>query len=278
MKNRVSTFRLSIFFTLLGTCSFGQYSSKTEDTLRSRFPWPAEKQVAVSLSFDDGRASQLDTGLPILDKYGVKATFYVNPSNIEERLADWKLAASRGHEIANHTLTHPCSGNFAWSRKNAVEELSLDEIAREVDGASRVINELFGFSPATFAYPCGQKYVGRGQQVSSYVPLISKKFVAGRGWRDEASNDPFVCDLAQIFGVELDGLSLEKAERLVEEARENGHWLVFCGHDIGGPAKQTTLDTTLEALCRYSLDPANGVWIDTVERVGRYVQDRRKQH
>jgi hypothetical protein len=114
--------------------------------------------------------------------------------------------------------------------------------------------------------------------VSSYVPLISKKFVAGRGWRDEASNDPFVCDLAQIFGVELDGLSLEQAERLVEEARENGHWLVFCGHDIGGPAKQTTLDTTLEALCRYSLDPANGVWIDTVERVGRYVRDRRKQH
>jgi hypothetical protein len=107
------------------------------------------------------------------------------------------------------------------------------------------------------------------------VPLVAKTFIGGRGWRDEAANDPTRCDLAQLLGVELDGLSFREVELRIEQARNDGHWLVFCGHDIGGPGRQTTLDITLEALCQYSLDPSNGVWIETVERVGNFIQTQR---
>ena len=39
--------------------------------------WPEGKKTALSLTFDDARLSQVDQGLPLLDAYGVKATFYV---------------------------------------------------------------------------------------------------------------------------------------------------------------------------------------------------------
>jgi peptidoglycan/xylan/chitin deacetylase (PgdA/CDA1 family) len=43
------------------------------------FSWPEGKRAAVSLSFDDARLSQIDTGLALFRRLGVKATFYVVP-------------------------------------------------------------------------------------------------------------------------------------------------------------------------------------------------------
>ena len=50
------------------------------------FPWPEGKRFALSLSFDDARASCLDHGIPLLNTHGVKATFYVLPHPVEEHL------------------------------------------------------------------------------------------------------------------------------------------------------------------------------------------------
>jgi hypothetical protein len=41
------------------------------------FEWPNGKKAAISLSFDDGRSSQVQGGTALLDQFGVKATFYV---------------------------------------------------------------------------------------------------------------------------------------------------------------------------------------------------------
>jgi peptidoglycan/xylan/chitin deacetylase (PgdA/CDA1 family) len=254
--------------------AFAQYPGAVGED-KSSFQWPGGRKAALSLSFDDGRPSQLDNGLPILNRYGVKATFFINPGNVADRVDDWKMTMAQGHEIANHTSTHPCTGNFVWSRNNALEMMTLEDMAMEIEGASQAIQKLFGSVPQTFAYPCGQKFVGRGRETKSYVPLIAERFVAGRGWLGEASNDPGRCDLAQLLGVELDGLSSQEAIQWVEEAGEYGHWLVFCGHDIGGPNRQTTVDTTLDALCRYAVDPANGIWVATVERVAKFIKKQR---
>ena len=83
------------------------------------FHWPAGKRVAVSLSFDDARLSQIDRGLDVLNPTGVKATFFVVPEGVKQRLEGWKRAVASGHEIASHSLNHPCSGNFPWSFHNA---------------------------------------------------------------------------------------------------------------------------------------------------------------
>jgi peptidoglycan-N-acetylglucosamine deacetylase len=38
--------------------------------------WPRDKRAGLSLTFDDARPSQVDSGTPIRDWYGIKATFY----------------------------------------------------------------------------------------------------------------------------------------------------------------------------------------------------------
>ncbi|MCC6862937.1 MAG: polysaccharide deacetylase family protein [Bryobacterales bacterium] len=239
------------------------------------FRWPDGKRVAVSFSFDDARTSQVDAGLALFEKHGVKATFYVSPRSVEKRLEGWKKAVAAGHEIGNHSNTHPCTANFGFSAANALEDYTLARMDQEFDNANRAIERMLGVRAATFAYPCGQKFVGRGTEVKSYVPLVARKFLAGRGFRDEMANDPKVCDLAQLLGVESDGLSFEQMREMTGTAAARGGWLVFAGHEIGAPGRQTTQAAALEQFLRYAADPANGIWIDTVRAVGEYVRTHR---
>ena len=247
---------------------------KAQET-RPAFHWPAGKRVAVSLSFDDARASQIDVGLPLFDRYGAKVTFYVNPPNMENRLEGWKKAAAKGYEIGNHSRSHPCTGNFTWSRKNDVEDYTMARMALEMDSANAETERMLGVKPVTFAYPCGQKFIGRGEETKSYVPLVAKRFLAGRGFRDEAANAPAFCDLAQLLAVQSDGMSFEQMKDAVLTAQQEGAWLVFAGHEIGSPAYQTTEAAVLEQFLKYAKDPANGIWLDTVEAVAKYIQTQR---
>jgi len=240
-----------------------------------QFDWPQDRQVGVSISFDDARASQLDVGVPLLNSYGVKATFYVSVVPLRERLSDWKAAVAAGHEIGNHSMRHACTGNFPWSREKALEDCTLEQMAVELDQANAEIEKLVGVHPQTFAYPCSQKFVGRGVNVKSYVPVVASRFLAGRGWRDEAPNDPAFCDLAQLMGFDLDGLTWEQLKVLIDEARARHAWLVLGGHDIGEKGRQTTRIDTLRAFCEYAKDPKNGVWVDTVANISRYVAEHR---
>ncbi|MEN6428288.1 MAG: polysaccharide deacetylase family protein [Phycisphaerales bacterium] len=244
-------------------------------TSATRFTWPEGRRVAVSLTFDDARPSQADVGIPIFDEYGVRATFYVSPSRVPERLDAWKAAVAAGHEIGNHSVRHPCTGNFTWSRQKALEDYTLTEMATELDQANAEIHRLLGVHAVTFAYPCGQKFVGRGPDTQSYVPVIAERFIAGRGWRDEGVNDPAFCDPAQLMGVEFDGLTFEQLKVLIDAAAKNGFWLVLCGHEIGEAGYQTTRADTLRAFCEYARDPQNGLWVDTVANVTRYVLEHR---
>jgi peptidoglycan/xylan/chitin deacetylase (PgdA/CDA1 family) len=240
-----------------------------------KFNWPEGKHGAVSITFDDARFSQIDTGLPILDKYGAKATFYVSINSLEKRLDAWKKAAANGHEIGNHSLTHPCSGNFSFARERALENYTLNKMHYELEESNIIIERLLNVKPVSFAYPCGQKFVGRGQNLKSYIPVVAEKFLTGRGWMDEWSNDPAFCDMSQLMGVELDGKDFGQVKQWIDKTTANGGWLVFCGHEIGEGGRQTTLSPTLKALCEYAQDPTNGLWLDTVQTVASYIVKQR---
>ena len=81
-----------------------------------------DRVAAVSMTLDDGLRNQDEFAVTLLNKYGIKATFYVIPGLTPEtneeaakkRPGDhggmsWlrlKELAAQGHEIANHTWTH----------------------------------------------------------------------------------------------------------------------------------------------------------------------------
>ena len=243
--------------------------------IEGSFTWPQGRRAAVSLSFDDARLSQVDTGLDILDEHGAKATFYVSIKMVDKRLDGWKRAVAGGHEIGNHTMNHPCSTSFAPGE--CLEDYTLQRMDEELTGANAAIAERLDVTPVTFAYPCGQKFVGRGENTQSYVPLVAQHFLVGRGFRNECPNSPERYDPAQAAGVDFDCLSFAQMKWMIEWAVRTGGWLILAGHEIGNPANYQTVDTdTLTEICRYANDPANRIWIDTVAIVGGYINKQRQ--
>ncbi|ULQ54712.1 polysaccharide deacetylase family protein [Flavihumibacter fluvii] len=240
------------------------------------FKWPDGKKMAISLSFDDARESQVLVGTALLDAYGIKATFFVVPSAVEKQLAGWKKAVTNGHEIGNHSLTHPCAGNFAWSRDNALENYTLKQMRTNLTTCNQQLETLLQVKTDVFAYPCGQKYVGTGTHTKSYVPLVAKMFILGRGWKDEAPNDPRFCNFAQLTGTEMDGKDFEDILPMIKNAREKGLWLVLAGHEMGEPGEQTTRLSMLKQLLEYAKDPANGIWIAPMGTVAKYIKNGEK--
>jgi peptidoglycan-N-acetylglucosamine deacetylase len=240
------------------------------------FEWPVGKRAAVSLSFDDGRPSQMDAGLPVLNALGLTVTFYVVPERIEARQTAWRAAARAGHEIGNHSLRHPCTGNFSWSRDTALENYGLAQMDAELDQANADIKRLTGVTPRSFAYPCGQTFVGRGPTTSSYVPLISKRFVAGRLWLGETANDPAFVDLSQVHAVSMDDRDLAALQTMLDASVEQGRWLVLAGHDISEqPGPMTTRVSLLKALAEYLSVRERGIWVAPVGTVADWIVARR---
>ncbi len=275
VRNHLVYYSIVLLCSLFsGVCQGQGYSVGTVQK-KSDFRWPEGKRMAISLTFDDARLSQPDLGIPLLDKYGVNGTFYVSPDNMVQRVEAWKKAVSNGHDIGNHSQLHPCTGNFDWSRHKALEDYNLLSMNAELDTANKIIQETLGITPVSFAFPCGQKFVGRGELTRSYIPVIASKFETGRGWLDEGPNDPAFCDMSQLTGMELDGKSFEQVKGLIESAREKGLWLVLAGHEMNNGGAQTSLLSTIEAICKYASDPANGIWIDDVHSVASYIKEKR---
>ena len=78
---------------------------------QTKNPWNGKK-CAVVLTYDDALNTHLDNVIPALDSLGFKGTFYLTgyfPGS-RTRVADWSKAGKKGHELANHTLFHPCAG------------------------------------------------------------------------------------------------------------------------------------------------------------------------
>ncbi len=226
--------------------------------------------VALSLTFDDARDSQLDVAVPILEAYRLRATFFVLPAPVSRRQSDWEALVKSGHEIGNHTLSHPCSANFGFSRTNALEDYSLERIEAEIDDASGRIEQLLGVRPESFAYPCGQSFVGRGERRTSYVPLVARRFAAARGYGSETANDPRRCDPAHLEAFTIDGLDAGALVGLLDEAATTGRWVIMAGHDVGESGEQTVLVDSLKALCHRAAQP--DVWVAPLLEVAKYLR------
>jgi peptidoglycan/xylan/chitin deacetylase (PgdA/CDA1 family) len=231
--------------------------------------WLNGKKAALSFTFDDARQTQLTNAIPCLDQYGIKATFYVLQKNVERDVAGWQRIAQEGHEIGNHTISHPCSGNFAHSRHRALELFSWSQMEDEIIEANHLVKETLGVLPQTFAYPCGNSFVGRGPNRQSYVPLIAQYFKAGRATLN-SGNAKGICDVSHLHAVGIDRAEAENLIRLIDQARANNEWLIFYGHELGDVEGHGMTTDTFDEVCRYARQ-FEDIWIDTVAAIASTV-------
>jgi polysaccharide deacetylase family sporulation protein PdaB len=88
----------------------------------------------IALTFDDGPHPRYTREiLDILDEYHIPATFFFVGENVSYYSDTAREVAKRGHEIGNHTYSHPCASK--QSEKALREELAkCDDIIKSVTG------------------------------------------------------------------------------------------------------------------------------------------------
>lgn len=65
------------------------------------------KEKAVYLTFDDGPIPEITPWvLDLLDKYGIKATFFLVGDNVRKHPEEFHMILKRGHRVGNHTFNH----------------------------------------------------------------------------------------------------------------------------------------------------------------------------
>ncbi len=250
---------------------------QSQRTANAASPWPGQCRGAVSLTFDDGLASQLERAIPLLNEYGLQATFYLNPpkdgdeSAWQDRLAPWRKAARQGHEIGNHSLGHTCSRNFAFmNARRGLEDMTLQDIEADVLAAEHRLR--IGVPEQTvrsFCYPCYQDYVGAGEARQSYVPVIARHFVAARS-KGETANDPALCDLHSLWSWPVERMSGAELVGLAERASAEGRWSVLTFHGVH-EGHLSVAEGDLRELCSFLQRHNEQIWTAPVATVAQRV-------
>ncbi len=102
-----------------------------------------EKKIAIS--FDAAWGDEhTEPILNILDEYGVKTTFFLVKFWAEKFQDDVKEIHARGHEIGNHSSTHP-----------NMTKLSSEEMQKELLGLEEAVMSVTGKKPTVFRPPFG---------------------------------------------------------------------------------------------------------------------------
>jgi peptidoglycan/xylan/chitin deacetylase (PgdA/CDA1 family) len=104
---------------------------------------------ALALTFDDGPSEATPEILEILAQYGVSATFFLCGANVERLPEIARSIADAGHEIGNHSHSHP----YLFLR-------SPSAIQKELLRAQEAIVAHAGVRPVWFRAPFGVRWFG----------------------------------------------------------------------------------------------------------------------
>ena len=86
---------------------FGDFVARVETT-----------EKVVALTFDDGpHPVNTPKMLDLLDRHGVKATFFMMGRNVERHPEVAREVVRRGHEVGNHSYSHP---KMIWMTPGAI--------------------------------------------------------------------------------------------------------------------------------------------------------------
>lgn len=227
--------------------------------------WPDGAKAAVSLSYDDALHSQLDHAIPALNKYDLRASFYLTLSApvVRERLEEWRAAAAAGHELGNHTLFHPCSktppGRDWVAAHNDLDNYTLAQINQELDTANSFLKAIDGRDQRTLTPPCIDSRVSDG----NYIKATRDKFVAIKGFEQ---------GLPEGFSSMMmpSGSNGEELIAFVKAATEQGGMANIIFHGVGGDHLAVSTEAH-EALLKYLDENRATYWTDSYINIMKHL-------
>mgnify|MGYP000987246751 CR=1 FL=1 len=139
----------------------------------------AREDNKLSISFDAAWGTEYTRGiLDILDQYEIKTTFFVVEFWVEENPEMAREIVNRGHEIGNHSATHPEVGN-----------LSAAEIEGEIMSTHATIKEVTGFEAKLFRPPFGHYSEPMLEKIGSLGYSTIQWDVDSLDWKERGAED-----------------------------------------------------------------------------------------
>lgn len=130
------------------------------------------RRRSVALTFDDGPSEQTESLLEYLDREDVKATFFMCGMNVQRWPRIAGQVAAGGHQIGNHTHSHP-----------HLPLKSPARIDREFTRAQSIITDATGIAPMLLRPPYGLRWFGM-KAVQQRLSLLSVLWtVIGNDWK-----------------------------------------------------------------------------------------------
>lgn len=179
-------------------------------------------EPVVTFTFDDAPASSAELGAAILERNGMRGTFYIagggcgalSPNGPLASIDQLRALAASGHEIGCHTFTHP-----------AVSSITIDELAEELRRNSAFLHHHAGIIPRNFAYPYGD--------VSFRTKLyLGSRFDSCRS--DYRGVNTGTLDLGTMKCCALENASINRARimTMIRQAVNTNGWLIFSSHAV----------------------------------------------
>ena len=126
----------------------------------------------VALTFDDGPSSDTERILDILREHELRATFFMIGRHVERLPQTARRVAAEGHEIGNHSYSHPI---FLYQGSN--------ETRRQLERAQIVITDTTGVRARVARPPCGVRTAAYFAATHSLGLRTVQWDVAGFDWK-----------------------------------------------------------------------------------------------
>jgi peptidoglycan/xylan/chitin deacetylase (PgdA/CDA1 family) len=199
----------------------------------------AETLAGILLGFDDNYYTDWEAAFPLFDRYGAKATFFV-----QGNLAFCLNALARGHDIGYHTKTH----------------IDLRKVDRavwnyEALDSARVLRD-GGVPLASFAYPFGFSEPWMDEELLKTYAIIRGFGAASRFYtKEETASGLIVAKSIDNTIIQDDAAFCQIIEDLCREAKEAGNVIVpLTTHNISNKAQWGIKIHRLEFLLRTASD------------------------
>lgn len=188
-----------------------------------------EETKKVYLTFDDGPSRVTDDILDILDRYNVKATFFVLGSNVDANPELVKRAYDSGHFIASHGYTHKYSQIYE-SQENVLAEYNQSvEAIRKAIGVPT-------YDPHLFRYPGGSSGGTYNAVKQQSINLLKQNNITYTNWN---------C----LTGDSAGSTTIDDMWRELNASSEGDDNLVILMHDAGD--KDVTVEFLPQLIEKY---------------------------